>query len=354
MLAHPIVRDRPGLVYRRLVPEPIPAENLDATPQRLDREVVAGVLPLVPRRDVETTGGSAGRDRRGVPEDPRVGLLPERPVGESPAPAHHQPDVGTEGCDRVAEVLGPPVPMRQRPRIGRVVDGPVLARVDRPSHRAIVAAGIVESGSTERGLIDEPVVAPASDGPHDDRGIAGPDHRRTVGAALEVQPNLPGLAGVETAPEERRAAGPWTDRHLDHSGIDSLDHRELGLVRARDVDLGRQHFVVAPGHGAKPAPPGLEGAQQPRPVGLPHLGREPGHRLLEHLIGDPRLEDSGHRIPDRPLELGQEPAIQIAPVPRRPDDGRILRSEVDELRHLLPNHAKEKPVEANEGLIAVA
>ena len=112
--------------------------------------------------------------------------------------------------------------------------------------------------------------------------------------------------------------------------------------------------VIAVRHGRDVVPPGDQGCPEPDPVDRAILGRQPSDPGFDHPVGDPALEHPGHRIPGRPLEIGQQPPIEVAAIPSGTDDRRIFRAKVDQLRNLDSHQAEQQPIETDEGLVAVA
>ncbi|MBK8004961.1 MAG: hypothetical protein IPK12_13775 [Gemmatimonadetes bacterium] len=105
------------------------------------------------------------------------------------------------------------------------------------------------------------------------------------------------------------------------------------------------------GQGVAPA---AQGRRHGLAVERHVFGRHPPHRRLDDRVRDGRLHLGHDRVPGRPLQLGQEGAVQLPAVPCEPQHVRVLGTEINELRQPDPSEAEEQAVVADHGEIAVA
>jgi hypothetical protein len=120
-----------------------------------------------------------------------------------------------------------------------------------------------------------------------------------------------------------------------------------------DVHLFCQHVIIVSGGFRESITPGSNRGFKLSPAELIMLRRQRTDRIGDYRIAEPRLECVCHRVPYRPVELHEEPAVDIAAVPRGTRHVRILRSEVGQLRCVLPGKVEEEAVVLGKGLIPI-
>ena len=142
---------------------------------------------------------------------------------------------------------------------------------------------------------------------------AGAVRDRAVVAALQEDADLVRLLRIEVPPE----VGPVRARRDEVERAVGLAHGldGVGAVGRVQLDLLGQELVEAPGGGAQRLAPRLELPGHPGTVDRVELGRHAPDRVVDHGVGERRLQVAGGPLPLGPGEPGQEAPVHEARLP---------------------------------------
>ena len=291
--------------------------------------------------------------------EPRaIGLLAEPEVVPDQAAAEEKPHLGPRAHPRPEAPKPAPV---ARGKLGGIAQPKVRVRpgVERHPPEAADLVGparVVEPGATRAGRVDDTVVSAAPDHAQQRCTRPGTLDQHHIVPAPQVQAQLPRVGPVE-APVEQRAralALRRVDRHVQRPIGRVGRFHPLGLVARIHLHLGGEHAIEPPGGEWELVTPALERAGQCRLIEGPQLGGKALHRVVDHRVREPLLERGRDRVPHRPLEAAEQPAIDHSRVPGEPHDAGIRGGEFDQLRSGEPGQGQQQAVEPGKGLVAVA
>ena len=121
-----------------------------------------------------------------------------------------------------------------------------------------------------------------------------------------------------------------------------------------DVHVSGQQRVEPARGLSQPVAPLLQRAGQPGAALPVVFGRLAAHGNVDHRVGQLHLQRRGGRIPDRPLQVREQPPIERPRVPVETDHVGIGTPEAHDVRVVIAGEPRQESVEPRERLIAIA
>ena len=249
--------------------------------------------------------------------------------------------------------------MRRALRVlGLVVVG--LVQVGMPRQREpVVTPVVVERGAVAVGLVDERIVASASDDPHTNGVGAHATNHRPIVVSTQEDADLVSLVGHENPVEVRRATrntsgGRFPNRHPKRTVGLAFDQRVILLVGAEDVHPAAQDPIERQGGVEQPIPSVAKGVFKLSAQSL-LVGRgEASHRFHDDLIGQAFLKIARHPLEVRPHQLREQVPVKGPAIPRRAEYRRIVPREAYVVGQQRAAQTDEEPVDPRQGPVPVA
>ena len=159
---------------------------------------------------------------------------------------------------------------------------------------------------------------------------------------------------MERATKVRRSGRIQRDLHNDSAVGVAVYRGHFVFIGGVDVYVFSEHAIVIAGHDVETVPAALQFEGQLGASQLVVRRRHLADRGLDHIVSQPVLEVGRDGIPHGPLQLSQEPAIEIPPVPGQTCKVAIVGGEVGELSdEERTRDPKNEAVLFDEWLVAV-